>query len=254
MNSIKGGFENRNILINFFPCQKTNNKIIIFFHGANSSTLQERYFNIAKKITKNNVAHCLLYESARKVTYSEYIKSGISFEEYVETFGTKTFQDELLDGKKIITYITAQLKHKHVHFPLELHLVGVSLGGIIASYLATEFSSIKSLFLLGSGSTVSVKNNSVLKNLPSEKKILENYKQFQGLLAAVHGTKDKIIFPQSIEKVFKAANKVRYKELTFITGADHRLRTINDKNEDLLLQDIIYENLSKVVTVADLIS
>lgn len=224
--------------------------MVIFFHGANSTTLQERYVNIAKRLITKNLGNCLLYESSRNISYSDYVKQKLSFEEYVKTFEPKTFLQELQDAQNIIEYA---IREETIQ-PIELHLVGISLGGIISSFLVKDYPQIKSITLIGSGSNVTVQNGSVLNNLPSEKQILKNYKDFSGLLFALHGTDDTIILPKSIEKVFATANNALDKELSFIKGADHRLRTINGQDQEYQLREVIYYTISKALGISDLFS
>ena len=234
----RGSFGKKIIFYQFLKTNKNNN-YFIFLHGTYGSSFKKKYASIADKIIKNNLGNVLLYETSRKIYTFENEKLVSDFEEYTKTFAGKTFKNELDDVRTIFDFFIKELVT--VRNP-NLHLIGSSLGGTLASYLIKDYKKhIKSIILLGSGISTKGKNKPILSDYDKSQEILANFANFSGNLTLVQGTKDTIVPVEEARKIIFKSKNAKTKKLIILNGVDHTFKFINGVKKETELTDYIFK-------------
>lgn len=242
-----GSFGRKHIHLMVAHAKQQVPDVAVFFHGLWSTALQKRYISIATYLKQRNISHTILFESSRVRSYKEFERSGEPFDTYGRDFEGKTYAQELYDGEEVMNYITEHKKTFTTAKNLNLHFIGVSMGGILSNELIPRYaSSIKTITLLGSGLKVNLKN-SVTEGMPSEKRILQRYRDFTGGLGIIHGMKDTTISLRSALQIFNQTPRAQFKNMLILPQTDHRLRFIGEVSK--------VDELTKVLSVfvADII-
>lgn len=241
-NMIKGSFGNKTIITKLIK-KKQSKSLVIFFHGVFSSTLRDKYESIAQEIIKRTRANCLLFESSRSMSYGDYVKSKISFEQYEKTFKGKTFSDELKDIRSVFNFYKTRYK--------AFHFVGISLGAVLASYLLPTNKNIKSFTILGSSPIINLKDKPIISSLDNPNKIYKNFSTHNGFLSIVHGSKDDLIKESDSRRIIKHAVNSVYKEFINMYEVDHRFIVLNKKNKESFLTKIITNTIIRNIVVTE---
>lgn len=230
LNMMKGSFGNKIIKTKLIK-KKQSRSLVIFFHGVFSSTLRDKYESIAQEIIKRTGINCLLFESSRNISYGDYVKSKISFEQYEKTFKGKTFSDELKDIRSVFNLYKTRYK--------AFHFVGISLGAVLASYLLSTNKNIKSFTILGSAPIINLKDKPIISSLDNPNKIYKNFSSYNGFLSIAHGSKDDLIKESDSRRIIEHAVNCAYKEFVNMYEVDHRFMVLNKKNQEVFLTKII---------------
>ena len=223
---LKGSFGQKEINVKIYYAQKKTSHIAVFFHWAYSSTLKKKYFQFARQLCTKANTHVVLYETSRDYSYAKFERKGITFQEYEKTFTGKTFQHELHDVRRVVSFV-------HDHFKAikkpRLHFIGMSMGAMLASCLIKDHQSLlHTIILIGSGYMITgAENRPILNSLPNT--ILQNYRSFLGNITILHGENDKVLSKEQSIKIFLISTKSNNKKLIWIKGADHRFITIDNK-------------------------
>lgn len=239
---MKGSFGNQTIKTKLIK-KKQSRSLVIFFHGVFSSTLRDKYESIAQEIIKRTRANCLLFESSRSMSYRDYVKSKISFEQYEETFKGKTFSDELKDTRSVFNHYKTRYKI--------FHFVGISLGAILASYLLPTNNRIKSFTILGSAPIINLKDKPIISSLDNPNKIYKNFSSYNGFLSIIHGSKDDLIKESDSRRIIKHAVNCVYKEFVNMYEVDHRFMVLNKKNQENFLTKIITNIIVRNIVLSE---
>lgn len=239
---IKGAFGNKTIKTKLIK-KKQSKSLAIFFHGVFSSTLRDKYELIVQEIIERTETNCLLFESSRNISYRDYVKSKISFEQYEKTFKGKTFSDELKDIRSVFNFYKTRYK--------AFHFVGISLGAVLASYLLPTNKNIKSFTILGSSPIINLKDKPIISSLDNPNKIYKNFTTYNGLLSIIHGSKDDLIKENDSRKIIKFATNSAYKEFINMYEVDHRFMTLNKKNQEVFLTKIITNIIVRNIVLSE---
>lgn len=234
---IKGTFGKKQILYNLLRTKKKTNNYYIFFHGLYSSSLKERYVEIAKKIISNNLGNVLLYETSREVYSFENEK--IDFLEYQKTFSGKLFKDELRDVSLVIEHLVNELiKEKD----FKLNFIGFSLGGTISSFFIEKYKKyLNNIFLFGSSIETKNKKRPIVEDYPKKETILNYFSKHTGGLLLIQGTRDNVVNGKKAELIIEAAKKAKYTSIIKLRGVDHRFLKIDDTISVDKINDTIYQ-------------
>lgn len=239
---IKGSFGNKTVKTKLIKW-KESKSLVIFFHGVFSSTLRDKYESIAQEIIKKTGADCLLFESSRNISYGDYVKNKMSFEQYAGTFKGKTFSDELKDIRNVFNFYKTRYE--------VLHFVGISLGAVLASHLLPANNRIKSFTILGSAAIINLKGGPIISTLDKPNKIYKNFSTYSGLLSIIHGSKDDLIKESDSRRIIKHAVNSFYKEFVNMYEVDHRFMVLNKKNQESLLTKIITNTIIRNIILSE---
>lgn len=213
---IMGTFGKKRI---FYRLDKTKStQLTIFFHGAYSSTLTEKYTNIIRQLKKRKYkSDFLCYETSRK--HYSFEDHALPFEAYAQTFSGKTFQDELEDVKTL-------LQHIRIDRYDSLVFVGYSLGGTLSSFFIRQHTKkIKGIYLFGSGISTNRKTYPILSTYPNSSTILQNFKGYTGTVTLVQGTEDTIVPQEDAGNILAHAISAERTTHIRLKGVDHRFIT-----------------------------
>lgn len=229
-----GSFGRKKIFYKFIG-KKFSSKIRFFFlHGVFSTTLKDKYFNLAKEIERNKMGSIFLYETSRKIYSWE---SNLKFEKYEQTFKGKTFEDEKKDVKKVFDYFLkiTSIKEKNIV------LIGFSLGGTLASFLLPEYGQlIRSIFLFGSGISTKRKELPILSSYPLKEKVIDNFKNFNGSIYLVQGDEDNVVPKEEARKILKVKNNSLIKKMVILKNVDHRFYLVSE-GKKLFIKEWIFQ-------------
>lgn len=240
IKTIPGSFRRKGIYCQFIPSKKETNIFYVFFHGAFSSSLKEKYIHIAKMLTNNSIGNVFLYETSRAIPTFDTKASLLSFEEYRNSFEGKTFEDELADVKSALeffknTYLL-EVKNPKVCF------VGFSLGGTLSSFLIQEYQYyLTNIFLFGSGITTRGHNQPITNTYPDKQAILNNFIPFKGNITLVQGTNDTIVPQEEARQIIYQTKNAFSRSLIFLKDVDHTFTYIGSNKKESILAKKIFQ-------------
>lgn len=247
---INGNFGTKRITVLHLKGEKKNKNIFIFLHGACSTTLKAKYIYLAKKMVDKNYGDCILFESSRFISFQQSITKKMTFEQYANSFQGKTFTLEMNDMWSVVEWVQNKYKNCDIAF----HLIGMSLGGIIAGFFISKLKSkLQSITLIGSGSRIVNKRTTLTKTAPSSKHIIANFKKFKGVLSVINGSADDTIPLNSAEAIFVSAQSVLAKKMTVLEGVDHRFTEITGKNKEKKLTEIILNQIEQTIITSTIL-
>jgi predicted esterase len=233
-----GSFGNQEIKIRIDS--KGTKGLIIFFHGLGSSAFGSGPTNhswLYDYFLAEGYS-CALYESSRSSLPEN--SSTLSFEEQAKIIlKNKTFEDEINDAQSYFLYITEKFKRNNSKALSNVHLVGFSLGGILATVLGATHTP-KSISLFGSslGFNLEPKTPILGKahlSLDSFiKKVTNSARVVAGNILMVRGDDDTTAQSKETIDLFQAFNNAQRRNLVMLKGVNHRFKT-NDGKLDLEL-------------------
>lgn len=227
-----GTFGKKKIFYELIGKQYSSKRRFFFLHGAFTTTLKDKYINLAKDITKQKMGSVFLYETSRKIYSWEYC---LEFEKYERTFEGKTFEEEKKDVENAFKHflkITA-IKNKNIV------LIGFSLGGTLASFLLPKYKNlIQSIYLFGSSISTKRKKLPILSSYPKKQSILNNFKNFSGNIYLIQGEKDDVVPITEAKKILVVAKKSILKKNIILKDVDHRFNLIKN-NKTIFIKEWI---------------
>lgn len=220
---IEGVFGKKRNYYKILTPRKKSNRYFIIFHGSFSSSYNsEKDEIIAKLIIKENLGNVILYETSRQ-TYT--FESKLPFEEYKNSFGLKTYQQELQDVKILFNFFWKKIIKQKKDF--QLIFVGFSLGGTLSSYfLPRHGHNVKQVFLFNSGVTTKIKG-STYSHYPKKKEVLTNFITYKGEIILVQGRGDTVVPQEEATQILEIAKEATSTELIRLKGIDHSFRKID---------------------------
>ncbi|GHW02630.1 hypothetical protein AGMMS50249_4160 [candidate division SR1 bacterium] len=219
IRQIEGSFGDKKIQMEIFPV-RGNNKVLINIHGT-FGTLHgggDKYKNLAQKIQQSGIGNAVLFETSRNS-----FTTGESFEQKKQDFLCKTFQQELEDCKLVIKDL---FSNSTEYFGvdsdlLQITLNGNSLGGILALFLAQQFSQIKNISTVGTGFlTNNDPNTPILDDYPDEAELKKVINEFKGNILLQYGTEDSIFTESNFLKLSQELKNAEIGTIKFI-NVDH---------------------------------
>lgn len=127
-----------------------SNTVTVFVQGLygvfSMAEIEDKINLLSKKLISDNISHCVNYNSSRDFSFI----SETEYEERVEAFVEKTFEQELSDLKKVVSWVVDNSKKI---FGIEkdnliLNIHGNSIGGTLAILLKEFFQKIKKNILM----------------------------------------------------------------------------------------------------------
>lgn len=191
------------------------NRLVIATHGSFGS--MECFENILD-LTRRGDASVVRLSTARR----EELYRGNDF---IGAFTGKTFRDECEDVRKVIANVLAH-KSALVRDPehAEVALLGLSLGGTIATLLAHQFHDIRKLFLVSAGCRTKNRGLPMLNTYGKAEtvQIKRAASAFTGSVLHIGPAEDPVV-PRAYQDELFAAFPEGSKERLIISDADHVL-------------------------------
>lgn len=231
---ISGYFGKKFLYFKFFKDKSLINNFF-FAHGVFSSTLKERYLNLADLINKKKIGNVFLFESSRSIYTFE---SKINYDKYIEnSFKGKSFYDEMSDFEVMFD----EFKKKLSLQKSRIHIVGFSLGGTISTFLIKKYGNlIDNIFFFGSAVHTKRRYLPILSSYPEAKRLLANLSLFKGGVYMVQGTADDLVPQEDGLKILEASKDAKIRQHIILKGVDHRFRLIDGKpDEQKLIHTIL---------------
>lgn len=174
-------------------------------------------------LIEHGVSHVVFYNSSRDVTVS----TESTFEDRARAFSKKTFNDELADLRKVVTYV---IEHATELFGCDpedvtLYLHGTSVGGTLALMLSTEYPQLKKLSLCAPPSSKGNSRKPIVSTMPEQDTLLSVAQQFTGDLFLLYGEEDAVVPRESSFKILEHATHA-HTSFRVIPGANHDFRTL----------------------------
>lgn len=227
---IPGSYGDSIIKISHFYGENNPN-IIINIHGTYGSMngWNNKYLNFARQLKSHNIANVVLYESSRKAIEPDSNETDRYKLKQAHFIG-KTFFDELEDARRVLQNT---LDQSQALFGIEKNkckiiLNGNSLWGILAFYLAHEFSQVKAIVSVWTGLRLEIKNVPILDTFPNIHKLKEKLQSFTGKYVCYYGTDDDIFTKESFFQLLDTVgNKKTDKSIIEMPGVDHSFGKVN---------------------------
>lgn len=247
---VRGQYLNNQVKFEVVVNNKTS-RLVLFLHGAYSSPYESKKTKIqylAKELSKD--ASVGFYQTSRLI--ERQIRPNLCFEDYINKgFNSKTFtqewEDVQLAYKAIIGKVKKQLKTKR----LKISLVGFSLGGVMSLLLSESFSEVNSIVMFGSSSSFIIPGDDwhLLRTMPTVARLNRIARNFMGSLSMVYAEKDEYVNKKMARQWFDSFEESRIKRWIEIKGADHRFKTINNKNREGELQSLLKQVILEAVEI-----
>lgn len=230
MYEIPGSYGDKIIKISHFYGENNPN-IIINIHGTYGSMngWNNKYRVFAHQLQSHNIANVVLYESSRKSILPDPNETDTYKQKQAHFIG-KTFFDELEDARRVLQNT---LNQSQALFGIEKNkckiiLNGNSLWGILAFYLAHEFSQVKAIVSVWTGLRLEIKNVPVLDTFPNIHELKEKLQSFTGKYVCYYGTDDDIFTKESFFQLLDTVgNKKIDKSIIEMPGVNHSFWKVN---------------------------
>jgi pimeloyl-ACP methyl ester carboxylesterase len=222
--TITGSWNNYLIRYRFYPGKDLTKDTYVFFHGAYGTSLDNPRDNmLIHHLIEMNLGNIFCYETSRP---SAAHNQKLNWEEKINLFEGKTFQNELDD---------VQLVFSHLHNTLvrnsdksKYHFIGFSLGGTLASFLLPQYGGlVDSICLFGSGISTNGVDKPITSTYADQSIILSNYQSYSGSLTLVQGSEDTVVPMDPAKLVLEVALKARWKQLVVMYGVDHTFKYLH---------------------------
>lgn len=245
-----GSYHNRPIEIYTKIVKIPSNTVTIFvqgLYGVFSITETGDKINLlSEKLIVDNISHCVSYNSSRDFSFT----SETEYEERMKAFVEKTFEQELDDLKKVVSWVTDNSKkifgiEKDV---LILNIHGNSIGGTLSILLKEFFQKIRKISLCGSGCGTNGSTKPILSSHLAENIILDSVKTFTGELFLLQGSEDTKVPKESGLKILKGASLAKITHVT-VPGANHnfsKMYGVDNKEAEKHFVQILFDFLSKI--------
>ena len=237
-NLSSGTFGTKELKFTFFNLNKKTTYIMA--HGLyGSSYSDERYQDLAQKIIKSKLGNVFTYETSRLIDFSK--RSNFNYSHYQKAFLGKTFNDELIDVKKLFKYLVNDLLKKTQQ---QLVIVAFSLGGTISSFLLKQYiNKIKQIFLFGSGISTKAIDKPITSTYPSWKTVLDNFRSYTDEIYLIQGTNDIVVPLEPARKIITETKQASKRTLTIIKDIDHSFRYYKNKESVSMINNKIVDYL-----------
>ncbi len=225
-SSILGAFQGEPIAIEFYAAPQSN-QLVVNLHGTfgDMHGSSGKYADLAKDIAGHGLASTVLYSSSRD--WKKAGELGDSYDSKIAIFQGKTFAEELEDARRVVAdAIQTARKQLPGGEGLEVTLNGNSLGGILAFYLASEFSEVKAIVTVGTGLRTEKGNVPILDTFPEESDIKGVLSVYAGKFMMQFGTADNVFSQESFEALLNAV-WAEYKSYVCYVGVDHSFKMID---------------------------
>lgn len=230
---IPGNFNNNPIEMMVFEAEDSQ-KIILNIHCLYGSLRGsgDKQVRMAEKLANQNLASVVLYGSSRNSGFWMLPKG---MQKMME-FRWKTFSDELADAKSILWEVEKKFGKN-----IDIIIVGHSLGGMLAFYLAEEFANISAIITVGMGLRSERVNKPILSTFPSEEEIVQKLEKFSGKYLMCSDSEDEIFSEEKFQKFYeKVGTKEKVRE--HFIGVEHNFNKLfgerSDKPFDAVISSI----------------
>ena len=237
-NLSNGTFGTKELKFAFFNLNKKTTYIMA--HGLyGSSYSDERYQDLVQKIIKSKLGNVFTYETSRLINFSK--RNNLNFDHYQKAFLGKTFNDELIDVKKLFKYLVNNLLKKTQQ---QLVVVAFSLGGTISSFLLKQYKNkIKQIFLFGSGISTKAIHKPITSTYPQSTTVLDNFRNYPGEIYLIQGTNDIVVPLKPARKIITDTDQASKRILTIIKDIDHSFRYYKNKESVSMINNKIIDYL-----------
>lgn len=226
-----------------------SNTVTVFVQGLygvfSMAEIEDKINLLSEKLISDNISHCVNYNSSRDLSFT----SETEYEERMEAFVEKTFEQELDDLKKVVSWIIDNSKKifgiEKDNLVLNIH--GSSIGGTLSILLKEFFQKIKKISLCGSGCGTNGSTKPILSSHPAEETVLDSVKTFTGELFLLQGGEDTKVPKESGLKILKSASLAKTTHI-IVPGANHNFSKMygtNNKEAEKYFVQILFDFLSK---------
>ena len=164
-----------------------------------------------------------------------------SYEARMETFRGKTFEDELADARAVVADMVTN-SERDFGVPsdeLEITFHGNSLGGIIAFYLASEFSQVKAIATVGTGLRLAPTDVPILNTFPPVEEVRAKLAAFKGKFHMQYGTEDDTFTQDAFADLYAAVTNAEEKTKREYVGVDHPFKSVFGKKDSRVFAEVI---------------
>ena len=183
----------------------------------------DKYRNFAESLVNQEASNVVLYASSRR---NVEIDPNITdrYKQKQAKFIGKSFSDELEDARRVLKDV---IENSESRFgikkeDLQITFNGNSLGGVIAFYLANEFSEVKNIVSVGTGLRLEIKDVPILDTFPNPEDLKEKLQKFHGKYLMVYGTEDDVFIEQSFfDFINTVGSNEEDKSSIQLIGVDH---------------------------------
>lgn len=236
---LKGNYQNHFIKLLVQKNKKNTNKVCINLHGIYgiSGDKQSKSELLGNEILKEGIGHIVQYNSSRN--WSVYSED--TFEQKVEAFKEKTFQEEQKDFHDTLDLLLEQSKEL---FGLEKNdvsffLIGNSLGGTMITTLGEKFQYVNKVCLCGSGSGSGNSSKPILSTYESLDYFDQSASEFNGDVLLLQGSNDETVPLWSGERLLQCYSNAKSKQHIVLEGHNHNFSAIYGENKELAYDQYI---------------
>jgi hypothetical protein len=202
-----------------------SHRLCVYAHGLYDHMDGHNNFYTAlfTKLANQNVASFVQTTTAR---HQQYYRSG--YNDWA--FAGKTFGDELSDVNQVIMQaLRYQSRLVHTDLPLEIILIGLSLGGIIMTINSSLIANIHKLLLISTGLKGKTTGFPIVDTYPDPQIIANQATRFTGNLYQIIPEQDKVIPSIHQLSLHQTFSNTGDKHQCVVPGADHSFNA--HKNE-----------------------
>lgn len=224
---ILGSFWNQ--MMDVLLCESNNSKRIIINIHCLYGTMRwsaDKQFRMAQFFAENNIANTILYASSRKEVESLLPKKIAR----VRAFVWKTFLQELQDAIIIVENFAKNYD--------EIVIVGHSLGGVLAFYLAEKFANISTIVTVWTWLRSEKADMPILDTFPEEVEIIEKLQKFQGRYLMCSDSEDVIFSFEKFTKFFENVSAKEKVHLHYI-WVDHNFNKLYEERSNKPFDNVI---------------
>lgn len=244
----------KEIKVSAFPTENNGN-VVINIHGTFGSLTgsNDKYLHFAQALQEKQTSSSVLYASSRKNVEPDMTITDRYKQKQAKFIG-KTFQDELEDARRVVSWVI-QNSQKVFGVKAEdlcITINGNSLGGILAFYLASEFSEVKNISTVGTWLRLEIKDVPILNTFPDAQEITEKLETFRWKFLMQYGNEDDVFTPEAFADLYA---KVKSPEKSFIQmlGVDHTFWKVSGETSSKAYEAVL-SHVEILVAQGELVS
>lgn len=244
----------KEIKISAFPCENNDN-IVINIHGTFGSLTwsNDKYLHFAQEIQQNQLAGSVLYASSRKNMELD----GTITDRYKQKqakFIWKTFMDELEDARRVIKWVIENSSNNFgvQRENLKITLNWNSLGGILAFYLASDFSEVKNISTVWTWLRLEIKDVPILNTFPDASEIIEKLQAFRWNFLMQYWDEDDVFTQEAFESFYKNVG-TENKSFLHMLWVDHTFWKVSWETSSTPYKQV-FQSLKSLIQNWELIS
>ena len=246
-SEITGAFRGEPIAVEYYEVPKSN-KLVVNIHGTFGEMHWStgKYSDFARSIVEQELASTVLYSSSRDWKKARELDK--SYESKIATFQGKTFSDELEDARRVVREVISQAKKNLPEWEiLEVTLHGNSLGGILAFYLAQEFSEISGIISVWTGLRTERWSVPILDTIPNVEELRKILWMYVGKFIMQYWTLDDTFSEEAFQTFYEAVWTQQKSSIEY-TWVDHWFKTINGEASEKVFQTVTHQLIQYLET------